>query len=277
VYSFSLIIVFIFYALKWIERPGLKHTIILGLLAGIIVLIRPVNGLVLLFPALGGISSYKDFSNRLVNNWRMILLAGVVAFLMMIPQMLYWKAQTGHYIFNSYMDQGRFYFLQPQILNGLFSYRKGWLVYTPVMILAFYGLFFTRRMATPLFFPILIFAVVNIYVVYSWWTWWYGGSFGSRPMIDMYGIMAVPLAAFIDHARKGKNWMKFIVVTIFVAFLLLNQFQMAQYRISVLHWDSMTKEAYWGIFGKKRFPDGYEDMIMMPDYDKALKGEREYP
>lgn len=95
-------------------------------------------------------------------------------------------------------------------------------------------------------------------------------------MIDMYGIMAIPLAAFIQKIGSTKNWAKVVVALLFVGILWLNQFQTNQYRTSLLHWDSMTKEAYWGIFGKKSWPEGYDKMIKTPDYEKALKGEKEY-
>jgi hypothetical protein len=286
VYNFGLISVFIYFSLKWVEilslsplergRERLLLTIILGLLAGIIVLIRPVNIIVLLFPALISISSFSGFLERIQKNWKLILIAGVAAFLVLLPQLLYWKAQTGHFIFNSYMDQGKFFFLKPQIINGLLSYRKGWLIYTPIMIFAIFGFIWTRKYASNLFLPILVFTVINIYVVYSWWCWWYGGCYGSRPMIDMYGIMAIPLAAFIQKIGSTKNWAKVVVALLFVGIFWLNQFQTNQYRTSLLHWDSMTKEAYWGIFGKKSWPEGYDKMIKAPDYEKALKGEKEY-
>jgi hypothetical protein len=276
VYNFALISAFIYFSLKWVEKPELKSTIILGLLAGIIVLIRPVNILVGLFPALIGITSFKQLGDRITCNWKMILVACFAAFLVLLPQMLYWKIQTGQFLFNSYMDQGKFYFFQPQIINGLFSFRKGWLVYTPVMFFAIVGFFWLRKYASNLFLPILIFTIINIYVVYSWWCWWYGGCFGSRPMIDMYGIMAFPLAAFIEKIVKSKIWLRAVVAIVFVGLIWLNQFQMKQYRTSLLHWDSMTKEAYFGIFGRKTWPDGYDKMIKIPDYDKALKGETEY-
>ena len=38
----------------------------------------------------------------------------------------------------------------------------------------------------------------------------------------------------------------------------------------------MTKEAYFGIFGRKTWPEGYEKMLKIPDDEKALKGEKEY-
>ncbi|HSH20231.1 MAG TPA: hypothetical protein VLA03_07245 [Draconibacterium sp.] len=275
-YNFGLINTFIFFTLKWVKKPSVKYSIFLGLLAGIIVLIRPVNILVLLFPALIGITSFSDFKDRIQNNWKVILLAGIAAFLVLVPQFIYWKVQTGHFLFNSYMDQGKFYFLKPQIINGLFSYRKGWLIYTPVMIFALLGLIWMRKGTANLFLPILVFITINIYVVYSWWCWWYGGCYGSRPMIDMYGIMAIPLAAFIGKIWKGKNLPKAIVALLFIGLIWLNQFQMNQYRTSLLHWDSMTEEAYWGIFGKKTWPEGYDKMIKVPDYEKALKGEKEY-
>jgi hypothetical protein len=291
VYNFGLITAFIYFSLKWVEiltpspledssrftwRAGVRLSVILGLLAGIIVLVRPVNIIVLLFPALIGIRSFSGFWERIVKNWSWILIAGIAAFIVVVPQLLYWKSQTGHFIFNSYMEQGKFYFLKPQIINGLFSYRKGWLLYTPVMFIAFLGFFWIKKYAANLVLPIVVFLIINIYVVYSWWCWWYGGSFGSRPMIDMYGIMAILLAAFIERVLISKTWMKSIVALLLVGLIFLNQFQMKQYRISLLHFDSMTKEAYWGILGKKNWPEGYDKMIKVPDYEKALKGENDY-
>ena len=276
VYNFSLITAFVWFSVKWIEKPTVKYTLVLGFLAGLITLIRPVNVLVLVFPAFIGIASWRDFKDRLTVHWKKIVLAGFIAFLVFVPQMVYWKLQTGQFVFNSYMDQGKFFFLKPHILNGLFSYRKGWLVYTPVMALAFVGLIWMKRKAGELLIPVILFTLVNIYVVFSWWCWWYGGSFGSRPMIDMYGIMALPLAVFIEKLWERKNWVKDIMITVLIALILLSQFQMSQYRTSLLHWDSMTKEAYWGIFGKKQWPEGYDRMIKAPDYDKALRGEKEY-
>lgn len=276
VYNFALISAFIYFSLKWVEKAELKNTIILGLLAGLIVLIRPVNILVGLFPALIGITSVKQLGSRITGNWKMILVAAGFAFLVFVPQMIYWKAQSGHFLFNSYMDQGKFYFFKPQLINGLFSFRKGWLIYTPIMMLGLAGFFWMGKRLPELFLPALVFVVMNIYVVFSWWCWWYGGCYGSRPMIDMYGIMALPLAAFLEKIRTGKNWVKVPVTVVLVALLWLNQFQTSQYRTSLLHWDSMTKEAYFGIFGRKSWPEGYDKMIKMPDYEKALKGEKEY-
>ena len=276
VYNFALISAFLYYSILWTENGTLIRTIKLGLIAGMIVLIRPVNIIVILFPVLIGINGFSDFTSRLRNGWKAIIWFALAAFLVVLPQLIYWKIQTGHFLFNSYMESGKFYFLRPQIINGLFSYRKGWLLYTPIMFFAIAGLFMLKQFAKELKFPVILVFLINIYVIYSWWCWWYGGSFGSRPMIDMYGILALPMAAFFEWTRSKKIWIKGTAAILLVGFIFLNQFQMSQYRTSLLHWDSMTKEAYWGIFGKKNWPANYDKMIKIPDYEKALQGEREY-
>lgn len=275
VFSFALIILFLHYTLKWVEKPAISSTLILGALAGLIVLIRPVNGLVLAFPALHAISSVTELKLRITDRWKLILLAGLAAFLMVLPQMIYWKFQTGHFIFNSYMDSGRFYFANPHLIDGLFGFRKGWLIYTPVMLFALVGLFFLKRYAKDFLISTSAFLALFLFVVFSWWCWWYGGSYGARPMIDTYGILAIPMAAFLSVILQSAWWKKGIVALLLLFFVYLNQFQMGQYRTSLLHWDSMTQQAYRAIFLKKNWPDGYDKMIKVPDYEKALKGEKE--
>jgi hypothetical protein len=276
VYSFSLITIFLYTTFKWVDRPTVLLSVILGLLAGLIVLIRPVNGLVLVFPALISINSFSEFYQRLAIRWKYIAFAGIAAILITTPQLIYWKMQTGHLFFNSYMDQGRFYFANPHVLDGLFSFRKGWFIYTPVMLFSMVGLFFMKQYIAGYSKAIIVFLVLFIYVIFSWWCWWYGGSFGSRPMVETYGLMAIPLAAFLAAFSKKAVWQQGVIGLMLVLMIYLNQIQMNQYRTSLLHWDSMTRKAYFSIFLKKNWPEGYDKMIQIPDYEKALKGENEY-
>ena len=95
-------------------------------------------------------------------------------------------------------------------------------------------------------------------------------------MIETYGILALPLAAFISQLMKRSFWIKGIVSLLLVFLVFFNQFQMNQYRTSLLHWDSMTQQAYNAILFRKSWPANYDKMIKVPDYDKALKGLEEY-
>ena len=54
VYSFSLITLFIYHFIKWYETPSYKRALFIGVILGAIILVRPVNIIVLLFPLFYG-------------------------------------------------------------------------------------------------------------------------------------------------------------------------------------------------------------------------------
>ncbi len=278
VLSFTLITVFIYHSFNWLKKPKVSTSIYLGLILGLITLIRPSNGIVVLFTILIFLVEKGTFQEKLQwigRNFLKIILIAVMAFVVLLPQLIYWKTFTGSWVYYSYGNEG-FYFDNPHIVDGLLSYRKGWLVYTPLMVFAFLGLLVLPRYFKLVTWPMIIFSVVNIYIIFSWWTWWYGGSYGSRPMIDTYGMYAIPLAAFTHHIFKKKIWKRVLLGLVFMFFVYLNIFQIKQYVSSLLHYDSMTREAYWAIFMQEKFPKNYQQLIRTPDYEAASQGKEEY-
>jgi hypothetical protein len=278
VYSFSLFAIFVYLSIRWHQCPNLKNSILLGLLAGLIALIRPTNILILFFFVCFGLSRWTDAGRRIRVLWQHIWLVVVMAFsffLVWIPQLMYWKANAGQWFYYSYGNQ-HFFFCDPQIINGLFSYRKGWLLYTPMIGLSIVGLRFLNRYARELLFPVILFIIINFYVVVCWWTWWYGGGFGLRPMIDSYALMVFPLAAFFEWLLHQPLRHKILGFTLGMLLLVLSLFQSMQYVTGAIHWDSMTKEAYWNSFGRL-FPSAeFQKMLKVPDYENAIKGQRDH-
>ena len=273
-FNFCLFAVFLFLLIRFLGNPNYLSAALLGLSGGMIVLVRPSNGIILVLILLWEIGTWKGFVQRirfLVSSYPKFILMAVCFLIMLIPQILYWKYTTGHYLFYSYNDEG-FFFNDPQFINGLFSYRKGWLVYTPVMIFALAGLvvtIFTRR---SMFYSILVFTLLNLYIVFSWWCWWYGGSFGQRSMIDSYAILALPFAAFTEWI-SGKKWYlrsAFLIICAF--FIFLNLFQTRQYYIGSIHWDSMSKGAYWDSFLRLKPSVRFQGLLQHPDYEQAKLG-----
>ena len=196
-YNFSLIVFFIYFTFKWYENQSWRTTIMLGLIGGLIVLIRPTNIITWLFFLLLNVTKPAELILRikfLFKQYAKLLLIACCFFLVLFPQMLYWKTITGFWIYYSYTNEG-FFFNNPHIIQGLFSYRKGWLLYTPIMAVALIGIPYLFFRLKEMFVPVLIFMLFNIYIIFSWWTWWYGGCFGERPLIDFYALLAFPLAA----------------------------------------------------------------------------------
>lgn len=269
IFSLFLISLLINLSISWYNKPRWIFSVLLGLVAGWLVLVRPVNIIFCLFPILYGLDGFKS---RLIF-WKTNLLkigAGLIAaFLIWLPQLLYWKYATGNYLFFSYVGE-RFFWTEPEIFRGIFSYRNGWLVYTPLMVLSVAGfvvLFFKNR---SLFFALLAIYLLNIYLVYSWWCWWYSG-FGSRAMVDSYAISVIPVGFFLSWLFQKIKWWFIAVVIVISGFIYLNIFQSWQKYKGLIHWAGMTKELYWAHFLKENFVVGCDQMVKLPDVEKAHK------
>jgi hypothetical protein len=277
--GFLLMNLFVYYTILWHETPRLKYMVILGLCLGFLTLVRPTNILAILLFGLYGVfntDSLKEKCRLLWNRKAMLLLLPILTFLVFLPQMLYWHMQTGSYLFNSYVGEG-FFFSKPHIIPALIGFRKGWLIYTPLMILFFAGLLFVCTKLRVWFFPLLVFYGCITWVMFSWWCWWYGGSFGSRVYIDFYGVFALAIAALVQAVGsvKRKVW-KYGLTLFCIAGILLNLMQTFQAKDNIIHYDSMTWEKYrtdffW--FGEEL--NHNSQLLIHPDYDKAKREGRE--
>ena len=280
VYTFSLASVFMYITMKIYEKNNWKFFIFLGLISGLLFLVRPTNILFILAFLLYKIESFSSLNKRLywlIQHYKKLTISIVISVLIGSVQFFYWKWATGNWFFNSYVGE-QFYFNQPRIIEFLFSYRKGWLVYTPIFVFSFLGLYKMYMRKNPWFFSILIMLPVLVYLFSSWWCWWFGGGFGMRPMIDYYPLLIIPLGEILSTKISYK---KYILNFILAGFVSLNLFQTLQRRNLVIHWDSMSKESYWAFFTTikmKNAQDWERQKILLnaPDYNKARNGELEY-
>jgi hypothetical protein len=275
-YSFALISVFLLMVQRWYEHPSAGRTMLTGLMYGMIVLVRPTNAIVVVLLVLWGVTGFRDFRERLVflfRNYALILLMVTMAIIPWIPQLLYWKSVTGQFLYNSYDEVGSaFYFDAPQTHKMLFSYRKGWFIYTPVMLVAFTGFIVLFRRARELFWSAFIYMVVMIYVLSSWWAWWFGGGFGSRSMVDTYAVMAFPLAGLISWVKEKNLFStRIMAIGLFSVLLALQFLQTAQYNRGNIHYVAMDKDAYWHHFFKLK-QRGHWAYLSEPDHTLARLG-----
>ncbi len=206
-FAFSFFCVLLYSTDQWAITGKTKYALFTGFISGMLVLVRPVNLLILLVPLCWQVYNIASLKNRL-RFWTSqainIIIGALVFFAVLLLQMGYWKYATGHWIFFSYVEEG-FHFSDPHIWDGLISYRKGWYVYTPVALIATLGLIPLWRYRKAFVPGILLFVAIYIYVAFSWYQWFYGGSFGCRALIDILPAMTIPLCAFIQwgyHCEK---------------------------------------------------------------------------
>ncbi len=276
-FSFSLITIFIWLTIKWHERKGWGLSILTGLFFGLIFLIRPTNIVVFLIFIFYGISSVKDIPPKmkvLLSNWKWMLIIVIFTIIVWMPQFTYWKFTTGNWLFFSYTNDEGFFWAHPVIWKGLFGIRKGFFIYTPIMLFAMWGMFYLKKSALDFSMAVPLVFILTTYIILSWWTWWYGGSFGMRPYIDYYGLLAIPMAAFLQKMVQFRKLFRYLTISAFTLTFLLGIYFYIKYYYFSLHHDAMTWKAMKYSFFKIH-PDGkYYQLLESPDYEKAKK-ERE--
>ena len=250
VYSFAAIAGFAYFARLFMLHGNTKALYSMSLMLGIVALIRPTNlMIVLLIPFFA--ADFQTVKQRFISFFKKPLVTfwALFFFLMFFSiQIIFNYLQTGEFILYTYKNEG-FHFLQPATWSFLFSYRKGFFVYTPLMLLLFSGVIVLYRHSKFQTYWFLGFLVVLVYILSSWWNWFFGDSFGMRAMIDYYPIFAILLAlgySALLKIRAGK-----IFLSVFLLLVVpLNLVQAYQYEVGILHPDSMTKEKYWHVFFK---------------------------
>ncbi len=257
----------IWLSILWHESYKIKYIIFLAIICGITILSRPTEIVCLLIPALWGVNDLSLIKERIslfLKYRKQIIVFALILFLFGLFQMTYWKIHTGSFIFYSYggnPGEG-FDFFSPYLLKVLFSFRKGWLIYTPVMIFAIAGFYFLHKKNRSVFYALFIYFIVNLYIVSSWSCWWYAQSFGQRSLIQSYPVMAISLGYFLIWLNN-KKLLKRIIYPIIIVFVFLNIFQTRQYHYGIIDGDRMTREYYFKVFGKIHTTEQDKELLLI--------------
>lgn len=222
-YSFFLFSLFAFITLKIKENQTTKMVFLLGIILGFVFLVRPTN-LVIVFtlPFLFMEKTmFLSFIGTLFKRRARQFIAGVFGF-SIIASILFilWKWQTGNWIAWSYSGEG-FNFLNPKILESLFSFRIGLFVHTPILLLIIPGLIIWYRKNSFSAISWLIYFVINLWIVSAWWCWDYSSVFGHRPLTEHYLFFIFPLIYFAQKYLK-------IFIGFFFIFALLGMLRLHQ-------------------------------------------------
>ena len=141
-----------------------------------------------------------------------------------------------------------------------------------VMIFALAGLFWSHSRRPAFLTAVTVYLVVNLYILASWWSWWFGGCYGNRAFIDGYAVLALPLGVTLEKILSAKKTWRYGLTGLLLLLVTYNTFQIRQYRHGALHYWWMNREAYWENFLRSRPTGRYWELITFPDYDLARKG-----
>lgn len=249
VYSFFLVSWFLYAARKYFLSGKSGYLIVSLIALGFIVIVRPVNVLVLIFTPLlvESFEAYLRQVRQIIQQHLIPLLIGsVLAGLLSSLQLYVSFIQTGNPLNYNYGDEG-FRFMNPAFFPFLFSYWKGFFLWTPWWLLVFvtgiiYWIYQKKYYHTSAF--ILSFTIL-VYVLSSWHAWSYGGSIGQRPMIDFYAVFILLFVPVFSEKMKIGKW---LLLGFFPVLAVVMQVQTFQYQRAIIPWDGTIREMYWKVF-----------------------------
>lgn len=252
-YLFFLYSLILHFTIKWHEAYRPSHAILLGVLIGWAVVSRPTDLLVILIPLLWGMERMNELSEqvqRFLKKWKHLVLAILGGMSIIALQLLYWKGIGGQWINNQYEEH--FQWLSPNTWKILFSWEKGWLVYTPLVGLILLGFIPLYKHQKQLFFPLFVFFLINLYVLSAWSSWKYAGSYSCRAYVQSYAVLIFPLAAMFEWILIQRK--RAIILGVIIPMLIgLNLFQIWQYNQGIILAEGNSRGYYFQIFGKTSF------------------------
>lgn len=224
VFGFFVCAYFIKLAIAWNQIPRWS---LLGWMAVILclaVIMRPTNALFLLaLPLFVQWKQIMSFARQQITlqslPWLQLFLVVGILF---IPLLL-WKIQSGSWLVYSYGDE-RMNFTSPHLLDFLFSVKKGWWFWSPIMLLMtiFSAVYFWEiQLWKSVYF--MLFVLFVAYVFSCWWMWTFGGGLGQRPMIEFYPILTFGCIGFLHVFSKSR-----MLILVLVPLILLNTVQAFQ-------------------------------------------------
>lgn len=277
IFLFALGAAVLWRTIQWHVHGQLRDALLLGFLLGLMVVSRPTEVVWVMFPLLIGLVDARDWRGFFSEQWAKrghFAAMAFTALLVCLPQLAYWNWMTGHWLYMSYNNAGEgFEFLHPYTWEALFSFRKGWLIYTPLMAVAALGLIPLWRSGSAWRWAIIMFFVLNLWITTSWSCWWYADSFGQRALVQSYPVMALGLGAgliWISERRTRKLW----ALPMLSIMVLFNLFQTWQMNEGILHSSRMTWPAYRSAFLATSKPEGFEELLLL---GRSYTGEQDLP
>ena len=268
---FTLLCLLIYSTIHFYNRPHWISAAGIGMSLGLGILTRPTEIIWVLIPLLWGIGSLNERWKFIRKNGGKVILAAVITALIISIQAIYWKYASGDWVVYSYRDQG-FNWFNPKIWRGLFGVRIGWWAYTPVMLIAMFGWFGLYRKNRGIFWPTFLVSVLAIYITVSWSHFEGAGGLGQRNLIQMYPLMAFPLAAIISWFWRN-NTGKIVWVVLFMLNVYYNLWWSHQAHKGGFFLGGQTTTPYfYNVVGRLK-PD--RDLLKLVDTREYFKGTPE--
>ncbi len=230
IYSFALFSMSLFFIDRikdkksnTLKYSAKKEIISLGIILGLIILIRPTNIIFLTALLFLDAQNFGNVKDRVISYIRQksIWWAVLVAFVVFVPQLFYWQYLSGQPIAYSYGEEG-FNWFKPKLLLTWFSSDNGLFVYTPLYFLIVWGMIkcvLSKNWNMMIILSIFLFLS---YVLSCWWKWNFGCSFGARSYVEYLALFSMSLARTFEKTLVSSTAQKCLLFCLMLLLVFLN-------------------------------------------------------
>jgi hypothetical protein len=247
--SQGLVSIFLYLSLitPWLKQRKLQ--ILLGLILGLSVLVRPQNGLFLVVPIILGLFeplwfeaiTFNKVKKAILNSSYLtaILIILSVTFLVQIPQLFVYLSQYETVGNIPYLREGAdegygasFNWFNPKFFSVLFSGFRGLFIWHPLLFLGMIGLALSFRQFPLIAASLGVAFCLQLYLIASWWSWWQGASFGGRMFSNCSFIFVFGLAALWHYFQLKSKLLIPLGITLFL--MIWNGLLVLQYESGLI-------------------------------------------
>jgi hypothetical protein len=249
VYSFFALVFFIRAAYLFKHKPSYTTALLCGVFFGLIVVIRPLNGIAILFiPVIFGLSPLIQLFRK--PHLKLTAMSLLAFGLIISVQSIIWHWQTGLWYVYPYGNES-LNLAKPQLTELIFGFNCGWAIYTPVpfiaLVLSLIFLFVRQKIRQAIWMLVCSFSL--LYLLSSWYYLHYGCTVGCRPITEFYGPLFIAFAYSINSFIKSK-W-SIVILLLFTSIgIKYNLMVQHQFFENIINWCEMDKERFQMVFLK---------------------------
>jgi hypothetical protein len=196
---------FFLYWARTRDHRSVRGWIVLGLIAGLMTLLRWQNALFAIVPACdAAVALWHAWRANDRSRVRATLLGGLVftavAAIAFLPQMLAWHAIYGSLLAVSPVGP-QIRLADPELVLTLFSSRNGLLAMSPILYIGALGLLAFSRRRPSIGVPMVLATVAMVWFNASIQDWWGSDGYGGRRFDGIIPLMVIGVACALDSLR----------------------------------------------------------------------------
>jgi hypothetical protein len=257
-HSFFAATLFLYYWYKSRNSSSPSRYALLGILGGLMALVKWQDSLYLIVLIYDMIKSLRTWDKAvIIEQAKNILLMSIFLLIAFLPQMLAWKALYGKFL--TVPEQPEFFLWYPRyIFDYLFSLRRGLFIWTPVALLSILGMRLFIKERRWIAIVMLLAMASQLYFNSSIVDWVGGWSFGARRMSGSTAIFGIGAAYFLMGIKNRKMKIASIILMVLCSIWTVSLLSQAHFDHSIISLDYPLERLFQE---QLRFPELLYEII----------------